>query len=61
MADLGRKTSILVLRRPTSQDATWRPVSWDSREESGVFLSLGRTTCRLSVRPRKGSSSTVYR
>lgn len=57
--NLGRKISILVLRRPVSQEASWRAVSWDSREDSGVFLSLGRTTCRLSERPRYGSSNTV--
>ena len=57
--NLGRKMSILVLRRPVSQEASWRAVSWDSTEDSGVFLSLGSTTCRLRERPRYGSSNTV--
>lgn len=57
--NLGRKISILVLRRPVSHEAIWRAVSWDSMEDSGVFLSLGSTTCRLSERPRYGSSNTV--
>lgn len=57
--NLGRKMSILVLRRPVSHKAIWRAVSCDSTEDSGVFLSLGSTTCRLSERPRYGSSNTV--
>lgn len=56
---LGRKTSILVLRRPVSQVATARAVIWDSSEDRGVFLSLGRATSRLRKWPRYGSSRTV--
>lgn len=56
---LGMKTSILVLRRPVSQVATALGVSWDSSEDSGVFLSLGIATSRLRERPRYGSSRTV--
>lgn len=56
---LGKKMSILVRRRPTFQEASWRAVSCDSREDRGVFLSLCRTTCRLREWPRYGSSRTT--